>query len=200
MENFAQHILGFINENKSERLIIDLRDNYGGDFFVGLKLAQFLLLADSINWKSGVYTLIDNVTFSAAMSNAAQFSQILNSKLVGEPTGAKPSGYQDMGQFSLPNSGLVVTFSKRLYHFKEDQRDALYPDEHIEVSIEDYLNGYDRQLRWVLTHINSTNEVITSTSNCTLAYAPFWGGYATLPQNSASAKVQLTWALCAPRN
>ena len=92
------------------------------------------------------------------MSNAAQFSQILNSKLVGEPTGAKPSGYQDIGQFRLPNSGLEVTFSKRLYHFKEDQRDALYPDVSIEVSLQDYINGYDRQLRWVLSDILNTRK------------------------------------------
>ncbi|QBL08202.1 peptidase S41 [Rheinheimera sp. D18] len=153
MEHFSRELLGFINKNKSENLVIDLRDNYGGDFFVGLKLAQQLVLADTINWKSGVYTLIDNVTFSAAMSNAAQFSQILNSKLVGSPTGARPSGYQDMGQFTLPNSGLEVTFSKRLYSFKDTQRDALYPDVHIETSIEDYKNAYDRQLRWVLSDI-----------------------------------------------
>lgn len=154
MERFAKSLLDFIDKNRSENLIIDLRDNYGGDFFVGLKLAQLLVLADTINWRSGVYTLIDNVTFSAAMSNAAQFSQILNSKLVGSPTGAKPSGYQDMGQFALPNSKLEVTFSKRLYSFKDAQRDALYPDVHIEASIEDYRNAYDRQLRWVLSDIS----------------------------------------------
>lgn len=168
MERFANSLLNFIRKNSSENLIIDLRDNYGGDFFVGLKLAQLLVLADTINWKSGVYTLVDNVTFSAAMSNAAQFSQILNSKLVGSPTGAKPSGYQDMGQFTLPNSNLEVTFSKRLYHFKEDQRDALYPEPHIEVDIEDYINGYDRQLRWVLNDINnakgSDNKALQRTS------------------------------------
>lgn len=154
MERFAESLLNFIDKNRSENLIIDLRDNYGGDFFVGLKLAQLLVLADTINWRSGVYTLIDDVTFSAAMSNAAQFSQILNSRLVGLPTGARPTGYQDMGQFTLPNSKLEVTFSKRLYSFKEVQRDALYPDVHIGVSIDDYRNAYDRQLRWVLSDIN----------------------------------------------
>lgn len=133
MERFSNSLLKFIDKNKSENLIIDLRDNHGGDFFVGLRLAQRLVLADTINWRSGVYTLIDNVTFSAAMSNAAQFSQILNSKLVGSPTGARPVGYQDMGQFTLPNSGLEVTFSKRFYSFKDDQRDALYPDVNIEI-------------------------------------------------------------------
>ncbi|CAM4431462.1 hypothetical protein [Pseudoalteromonas ostreae] len=153
MERFSRSLLGFIDKNKSENLIVDLRDNYGGDFFVGLKLAQQLVLADTINWKSGVYTLIDNVTFSAAMSNAAQFSQILNSKLVGSPTGARPSGYQDMSQFTLPNSGLEVTFSKRLYSFKDTQRDALYPDVQIDTSIQDYADAFDRQLRWVLNDI-----------------------------------------------
>lgn len=158
MEALAKNALSFINRNQSANLIIDLRDNVGGDFFVGLKLAQFLVLADSIDWKSGVYVLIDHVTFSAAMSNGAQFAQILNAQLIGTPTGAKPSGYQDMGQFVLPNSGLEVTYSKRMYHFTEDRRDALYPMVNIDVSIDDVINGYDSQLRWVLNHIGDTTN------------------------------------------
>lgn len=153
MESLGEDLLSFINKNKSKKLIIDLRDNYGGDFFVGLKLAQLLVLADSIDWKSGVYVLIDNVTFSAAMSNAAQFSQLLNAKLIGEPTGAKPSGYQDMGQFILPNSKLEVTYSKRLYHFTNDIKDALYPNINIEMSIDDYILKKDPHLKWILNDI-----------------------------------------------
>lgn len=153
MESLAEDLLSFINKHQSKKLIIDLRDNYGGDFFVGLKLAQHLVLADSIDWKSGVYVLIDNVTFSAAMSNAAQFSQLLNAKLVGEPTGAKPSGHQDMGQFVLPYSNLEVTYSKRLYHFLEHGKDAVYPDVLVELSIDDYLLKNDRQLKWILDDI-----------------------------------------------
>ena len=153
MESLADELLAFINDNQSNSLIIDLRENYGGDFFIGLKLAQYLVLADSIDWKSGVYVLIDNETFSAAMSNAAQYMQILNAKLVGEPTGAKPSGYQDMGLFTLPNSNLVVTYSKRLYHFKEGSNVALYPDMTIPISIDDYINGQDRPLNWILAEL-----------------------------------------------
>lgn len=153
MESLAEDLLTFINKNKSKNLIIDLRENYGGDFFVGLKLAQFLVLADSIDWKSGVYVLIDNATFLAAMSNAAQFSQLLNAKLVGEPTGAKPSGYQDMRQFILLNSNLEVTYSKRLYHFTNDGKDALYPVVQVEVSIENHLSKVDPQLNWILNDL-----------------------------------------------
>ncbi|WP_202987699.1 S41 family peptidase [Cellvibrio polysaccharolyticus] len=155
MESFADDLLKFINNNHSENLIIDLRDNHGGDFFVGLRLAQRLVLADSINWKSGVYVLINNVTFSAAMSNAAQFQQLLNAKLVGEPTGARPSGYQDMGSFTLPNSQLELTWSKRLYRFNDSQKDALYPDVTIKLSINDYINRKDPQLLWILNDIRS---------------------------------------------
>jgi BarA-like signal transduction histidine kinase len=75
------------------------------------------------------------------------------------PTGAKPSGYQDMGQFVLPNSGLEVTYSKRLYRFNEDHRDALYPMVNIEVSIDDYITGNDSQLRWVLKQINNKHAI-----------------------------------------
>ncbi|GAA4356632.1 peptidase S41 [Kangiella marina] len=153
MESLAEKLLAFINDNQSKNLIIDLRENYGGDFFIGLKLAQHLVLADSIDWKSGVYVLIDNETFSAAMSNAAQYTQILNAKLVGEPTGAKPSGYQDMGQFTLPNSNLVVTYSKRLYRFKDEGKDALYPDVTIPLSIDDYINGQDKPLNWIIAEL-----------------------------------------------
>jgi hypothetical protein len=154
MEKFAVKLLSFINENQSENLVIDLRNNYGGDFFTGLKLAQYLVLADSINWQSGNYVLINNVTFSAAMSNAAQFNNILNAKLVGEPTGAKPKGYQDMGEFTLPRSKRVVTYSKRFYDFMGKSKDAIYPENSIKLTVDDYQNNLDKQLEWVLRQVD----------------------------------------------
>lgn len=167
MEPFAKELLQFIDNNKSESLIIDLRNNYGGDFFVGLKLAQYLVLADSLHWQDGIYVLINNVTFSAAMSNAAQYKRLLNATLVGEPTGAKPRGYQDMGQFTLPNSKRVVSYSKRFYDFSigpkkgteasnqytELKNDAIYPDKLISLSMEDYITNTDKQLQWVLERV-----------------------------------------------
>jgi hypothetical protein len=46
-----------------------------------------------------------------------------------------------------------VTYSKRFYHFKDDQKDALYPDINIELSIDDYVKKNDRQLGWILNDI-----------------------------------------------
>ncbi|GGF55174.1 S41 family peptidase [Alteromonas lipolytica] len=158
MENFASSLLAFINKNQSKNLILDLRNNFGGDFFVGLKLAQHLVLADSLNWRSGIYVLINNVTFSAAMSNAAQFKSLLNAELVGEPTGAKPKGYQDMGEFTLPHSSRVVTYSKRHYDFTGNSSRALFPDKLIKQEISDYLNNIDKQLQWILEQVGWYDE------------------------------------------
>lgn len=158
MTGFAETTLKYLNKHRTRNLIIDLRDNYGGDLSTGLALAAYLVQADTVNWKSGVYVLIDNVTFSAAMSDAAEYVQLLNAKLVGQPTGGRPSGYQDMGQFRLPNSRLLVTYSKRLFRFKDGHPKALFPDVRINVGIRDYLSGTDKTLDWVLDDIASRNR------------------------------------------
>lgn len=153
MEDFAKDVKDYLDNNKIKNLIIDLRNNGGGDFFVGLRMAWPLVLVDSLDWEHGVYTLIGNSTYSAAMSNAAQYRQLLNAKLVGEPTGGNPVGYQDMGQFSLPNSGWTITYSKRNYRFQEFFSEGVQPDVLIEQDWPSYLKGIDQSLAWVLDDI-----------------------------------------------
>ena len=153
METFGASVLNHINNNNIKQIVIDLRNNGGGDFFVGTFLAYYLNLADSIDWKSGVYVLTDKVTFSAATSNASQFRQILNAKIVGEPTGSNPSGYQDMGQFTLPNSGMIVTYSKRLFRFQDKVTQGVQPDVLIKYDWQSYSKGIDNMMEWVINDI-----------------------------------------------
>jgi len=153
MENFSEKTLHYINENNIKQIAIDLRNNGGGDFFVGTFLAYYLNLADGINWKSGVYVLTDKFTFSAATINASQFQKILNAKIVGEPTGSNPTGYQDMGQFTLPNSGMTVTYSKRLFKFQEHENDGIQPDVLISYDWSSYSNGKDNMMEWIINDL-----------------------------------------------
>ncbi len=155
MKVFGASVLGHIQKNKIKRLIIDLRNNGGGDFFIGTFLGYYLNLADSIDWKNGVYVLTDRVTFSAATSNASQYRQMLNAKIVGEPTGSNPCGYQDMGQFTLPNSKLVVTYSKRLFRFQESFTEGVQPDKVIRYDWQSYAAGVDNMLEWIFKDIRN---------------------------------------------
>lgn len=153
MQAFGQLVSNYINAHKVKQLVIDLRNNNGGDFFVGVFLAYFLNLCDGLDWNHGIYLLIDNVTFSAATINAAMFRDILNPKVVGIPTGSNPTGYQDMSEFTLPHSQLVVTYSKRLFRFQEEATPGIQPDVKIDYDWKNYANGHDNILQWVIDDI-----------------------------------------------
>ncbi|WP_194866733.1 S41 family peptidase [Pseudoalteromonas sp. PPB1] len=138
----------------SRYLIIDFRGNSGGNFYSGLALSACLQPLDQIDWMQGVYVLTDGATFSAAMSNTAQFRQILNAQVVGTPTGGDPNHFAENSQFLMPNSGRRFTLSKRYYPFIAEQSDAVYPDIYIEPSWDDYRHGKDTVLTELLVRLN----------------------------------------------
>lgn len=155
MMKLSEEIVAYSYQNNINQLVIDLRNNGGGDLYIGLVLANALNLADPVDWKSGVYVLCDNVTFSAATSNVALFRELLNAKIIGEPTGSNPSGYQDMDTFQLPNSKLVVCYSKRFFQIQETSTSGVQPDYFIHYEWDSYLKGKDNMLEWVVSQIKT---------------------------------------------
>ena len=156
VEAYVRYIKGWftITEIKCKgQLVIDLRNNGGGDLYVGLVLANALNLADPVDWKNGVYVLADKVTFSAAASNTALFRELLNAKIVGEPTGSNPTGYQDMDTFGLPNSKLIVCYSKRLFRIQETASPGVQPDVLLNYDWASFSKGRDNMLEWVINEI-----------------------------------------------
>lgn len=139
-----------IQQQQARNLIVDFRDNLGGDFYIGLALSSCLSSLDQLDWLKGIYVLINSGTQSAAMSNAAQFQQLLNATLVGMPTGADPNHFMETGRAVLPNSQRKFSYSKRYYRFVAAETDALYPDIRIEQSWQSYRSGEDEVLKKVV--------------------------------------------------
>jgi C-terminal processing protease CtpA/Prc len=137
----------------SEYLIIDFRGNGGGSFYTGLAFSSCLLPMDQFDWKTGVFVLTDEHTFSAAMSNTIQFKQILNARTFGTPTGGDPNQFSESHRFVLPNSKRKLSLSKRYYPFLFEDTDAVYPDVLLETSWLDYQQGKDPVLSAVLAEI-----------------------------------------------
>ena len=140
-----------IEQSKPQKLIIDMRDNGGGDNTVGYSaLVAPLKARADLNSKGRLYVLIGPLTFSAAMNNAAQFQDQTNAILAGQTIGERPNSYQEPRQFVLPNSHLIVRASTRYYAFRKTGENAVRPTHEIIPSWDDVKAGRDPELEWVL--------------------------------------------------
>jgi hypothetical protein len=149
----ASDLLALVGRERPDKLVIDLRQNGGGDYTEGLKhLIEPIRDLPGVNAKGHLFVLVGARTFSAAMSNAAQFRSRTAAILVGQTVGERPNGYQEVRQMTLPNSRLVVRYSTRYYAFVEAGENIIRPDREIIPSWAEYRAGRDPVLEWALKY------------------------------------------------
>jgi hypothetical protein len=147
----AAAMFALVDSAKPQKLIIDMRDNGGGDNTVGYaELVKPIAARSDLNTRGHLYVLIGPLTFSAAMNNAAQFQDETNAILVGQTIGERPNSYQEPRQFRLPNSHLVVRASTLWYAFRKKGPNVVAPEEEIVPGWDDAKAGRDPALEWVL--------------------------------------------------
>ncbi|MDP5275977.1 S41 family peptidase [Chengkuizengella axinellae] len=151
-DHFVKEVFDFMDNNETDKLVIDLRDNTGGDSSI---FAPFFKAIEKheLNQKGKLYVLIGGRTFSSARINSMELKQYTNAILVGEPTGAKPNSYGESQVFKLKNSGILVQYSTKYFNMDKKDLDALYPDLEVPYTIEDFKNGIDPFLEMVINHV-----------------------------------------------
>jgi hypothetical protein len=150
LNQHARRLWTYIENRNVERLIIDLRHNGGGNYTEGRKHLIYPVQFTRLNRAGRLFVIIGRETFSAAMTNATDFRRETEAILVGEPTGARPNGFQENSWFTLPNSRLAVSAATLRYRFANEDDDAVYPDQHIDPGWTDYRTGSDATLEWIL--------------------------------------------------
>lgn len=150
MKEFVSNVSDEIKGNNYKKVIIDLRYNSGGNSNIfGRMLMELAKLQRKDNFK--VYTIIGENTFSSAMINAIQIKEMLNSKLVGTPTGGNVNSYGEVRYFNLKNYPITVSYSTKYFELIEGyEKDSLYPDIYVEQNFENYLNGVDQEVEMIL--------------------------------------------------
>ncbi len=147
----ARTLFAALERDRPDKLIIDLRNNGGGDNTEGLKhLVEPLRRLESINKPGHLYVLIGVATFSAAMNNAAHFRERTSAILVGEAIGERPNSYQEPREVKLPNSGLILRVSTQYYAFVRDGENVIRPDRTIVPTWSEFRSGRDPVMEWVL--------------------------------------------------
>ena len=147
-EIFNNELFNAIEIQKPEKLIIDLRNNSGGNSAI---LKPFLenLKTNYLNKKGSLYILIGKKTFSSALMNAIDLKRDYNSILIGEPTSGNVNHYGETRGFYLPNSKIIIGYSTKYWENWKGYSGSLKPDIQIDYSIENFKNNIDEVIEYI---------------------------------------------------
>lgn len=150
IEDFIYKLINVIEKNTLKKLVIDLRNNTGGDSRLLEPFIEYIKNNKDINETDKLFVVIGRDTFSSALLNAFQFKKSTNAILIGEPTGGKPNCYGEIEKFTLPNSKFLITYSTEHYKLIDDDKcESVFPDINIELGILDFINGQDPVLEYI---------------------------------------------------
>jgi len=150
MATFVETIKKELMDKPYATVVFDLRYNTGGDAEV-IRPMLDMIKALKDEKALEIYTLIGKNTFSSAIINAIQTKEELGSTFIGTATGGTVNGFGSMSAFDLKNHPFVVTYSTAYLELIEGyNKDALYPDVVVVQTLEDYIDGIDTEIKWLL--------------------------------------------------
>lgn len=148
-KDFSVELMNVLNAKGVEKLIIDIRNNGGGNSMI-LKNLISEIGKSELNKKGKLFVIIGRRTFSSAVLNAIELNNNTDAIFVGEPTGGKPNHYGEVKSFELPNNKITVSYSSKYFKNYDKDIDTFVPDKTIELTIEDYINNVDPVLEYIL--------------------------------------------------
>jgi hypothetical protein len=101
--NFALEVETLAGSSRVAVVILDLRQNGGGDNRTYKRLLESL---ERLGSEKRLAVLTSRFTFSAAMQLIVELEQKTQAVFVGEPTGGSPNHYGNATRVELPTSGL----------------------------------------------------------------------------------------------
>jgi hypothetical protein len=162
LPDFLASSLALTQDHETEKLVVDLRFNGGGDNFVAREMIQILHEYPALMERGRLFVLMGRKTFSAATNFVSLFEAYSNALFVGEPLGGRPNHFGDARSFPLPNSGLVArvsTLNWQLGVNPWDVRRMMEPDIWAPLDQASLKNGIDPALEAVVSYDESLTLV-----------------------------------------
>lgn len=140
-------IVRSIKDGNFQNIIIDLRNNRGGDSDVLNPLVRFLKESKGI---FKVFVLVGIDTYSSGIINLLELCTIDDVVSIGEIPHGNPTHYGEVVSFVLSNSKLKVFLSSKIFRFKGYRLgESFKPTFVVNTEIQDILNGRDIQMEFV---------------------------------------------------
>ncbi len=129
---------------KPLKVVIDLRNNAGGNSEIATPLILELRKIGTVNRRGRLFVLIGERTQSSAMMNALHLREVTAAILLGEPTGGRPNSYGEIKGMKLPRSGMVVWYStQQLLRVQGKDAPSVFPDEYVAPTAAEFFAGHD---------------------------------------------------------
>ncbi len=148
---FTGKVFSFIENNQVEKLIIDLRNNGGGNSLLFRPFLKKIQNHHQLDDPERLFVVVGRSTFSSAILNALELKNNTKATFIGEPTGGKPNHYGEVRIMELTNVGLRVSYSTNYFKYSKDDTESFIPDIVIEPRFDDYCLGKDAVLETILS-------------------------------------------------
>ncbi|WP_252229973.1 MULTISPECIES: S41 family peptidase [unclassified Clostridium] len=148
--NFTKDVFNVIDTKNATKLVVDLRDNGGGNSRVFETFLDEIKKRENINKEGNLYAIIGRRTFSSAVLNAMSLRNETNATLIGEPTGGKPNHFGEVKTIHLSNVNIDVNYSSNYFKTSDEDTDSIYPNVEINLKAESFFNGQDDFLEYVI--------------------------------------------------
>jgi tetratricopeptide (TPR) repeat protein/ketosteroid isomerase-like protein len=157
LESFWGKMFEFINEKPVDTLVVDMRNNGGGNNFLNRPLIHGLIRCDRVNQPGHLFVLIGRTTFSAAMNCAVDIERNTNAMFVGEPTGSSPNFVGETNILVLPCSGVRLSCSSLYWQSSTatDRRTWIAPALKAEPSIVAFAANRDPGLEAINAYLHA---------------------------------------------
>ncbi len=145
---FNEQLFAFIDGHAVQRLVLDMRDNGGGDSTVLWPFEQ-RLKGHALNRRGALYVLVDEGVFSAAMLNVLELRTQTQAQFIGAMPASRPNHYGEVKSFRLANSGMRIDYATKYFQYTAEDGPAFVPDVVIEPTLGDLLAGKDPVLEYL---------------------------------------------------
>ncbi len=146
--DFIMEQYSAINIKTIDKVVVDLRNNGGGDSRIIKPLYD--LLANELS-NSELYVITGSKTFSSALMNAIELSIKYDGTLIGSPTGGKPNHYGEVKHIQLPTGNNISWSTKYFTMIPGDNSDSLDPDILLNISSDDFFALEDPIINKILS-------------------------------------------------
>jgi hypothetical protein len=159
---FGRRLLARVDSLRPAKIVVDLRFNTGGNFYVAEGVLR-RLSALARERRARLYVVTGPATFSAGIFHVAQLRQFGGSTLVGEGPGDTAEFWAEGGNLLMPRSHLTLHYGNWLHSYARakpsPERELRYMDLYVDrvspevrtpLTSRDYFAGRDPALEAIL--------------------------------------------------